>query len=215
MKFRFEPALQSLAALALAVGVAPSCLGQGAINGPVRPRADLSQRESRVASEREKMFREMQRMTARSPANAPPSPRLALAQISEDFTRIQVVNNGLAQSLEAGGELDLKVVAQAASEIKRRAGRLRDNLALPQPGPDERRPGARAGLEPGQLKGALNSLDRLVLSFVNNPGFQGVGVVIDAQWSIKARRDLEEIIELSGRVKACSEQLRKAARKSS
>ena len=68
-------------------------------------------------------------------------------------------------------------------------------------------------IEPGQLKASLAALDRLVVSFVSNPGFRSVKV-IDPQWSARARSDLEGIIGLSGRLKKSCEQLHKAAQRS-
>jgi hypothetical protein len=210
MKFRFEPALRFVTALALAAEVAPLCLGQQSAAGQRTPRPDSTQRELQRTLERDLLFREMQELAARGPA--PQSTRQTpLTQINEDFARIQMVNNALAQAVASGEELDLKLVAQAASEIKKRAGRLKENLILPSMTEDRTK--VPVGIESGQLKAALNTLDRLVISFVTNPGFRSVKVV-DPQWSFRARRDLEEIIELSGRLKKSCEHLYKATQKS-
>jgi hypothetical protein len=210
MRFRFVPALRFVTALALAAEVAPLCLGQQSNTGQRAPRPDSTQRELQRTLERDLLFREMQEMAARGPAPQP-TRRQPLAQINEDFARIQMVNNALARAAASGEELDLKLVAQAASEIKKRAGRLKENLILPVT--VEARPKASDVFEQGQLRAALVALDRLVFSFVSNPGFQSVKVV-DPEWSARARRDLEEIIELSGRVRKSSEQLYRAAQKS-
>lgn len=211
MRFRFEPALKFVTALALAAESGTPCLGRQGTAGTRNSRPDsATQRELQRTLEHELLLKQMQDMMARGPAAVSPARRLALTQINEDFTRLQVVNNALAKSLAVGGELDFKAVAQAASEIKKRAGRLRENLILPAPAED--RPKSSSGIEPGQLKAALAELDRLVFSFVHNPGFRSVKVV-DAQWSAQARSDLEGIIELSGRVRKSSEQLHKAAQK--
>ena len=210
MRFGFEPALQFVTALVLAAGVAPVCLGQQSTAGQRSPRPDSTQRELQRTLERDLLFREMQEIATRGPAR-PPARQPPLTQINEDFARIQIVNNALARALAAGEDLDPQLVAQAASEIKRRAGRLKNNLILPETA--EARPRASEVIEPGQLKAALVALDRLVVSFVSNPGFQSVKVV-DPQWPARARRDLDEIIELSGRVKKSSEQLYRAAQKS-
>jgi hypothetical protein len=192
-----------LTALALAAVAAPLCLGQ-------QRRPDSTQRELQRTLERDLMFREMEQTAARRPAPRP-SRQPAFTQISEDFERIQVVNHTLALTVASGDALDFKQVAQAVSEIKRRAGRLKENLILP--GSVEARPKSSDVIEPGQLKESLAALDRLVIGFVRNPGFRSVKV-IDTQWAVKARGDLEEIIELSGRLKKSCEQLHKAAQKS-
>ena len=204
MKLRFEPALRFLTALALAAVAAPLCLGQQ------RTRSDSTQRELQRTLERDLLLREVEQMAARGPAPRP-SRELTFTQISEDFERIQVINHTLAQVSASGEELDFKVVGQAASEIRKRAGRLKENLILP--GNVEARPKASDVIEPGQLKASLAALDRLVNSFVHNPGFRSAKV-IDTQWSVKARGDLEEIIELSGRLKKSCEHLHKATQKS-
>lgn len=196
-----------MTALALAAEVAPLCMGQ---QSTTQRRPDSTQRELQRTLERDLLFREMEEMAARGPAPRP-TRQLALTQINEDFERIQIVNHALSQAVASGEELDLKLVAQAASEIKKRAGRLKENLILPEIDEDRRK--ASDMIEPGQLKASLVALDRLVISFVTNPGFQSVKVV-DTQWSARARRDLEEIIELSGRVRKSSEQIYKAAQKS-
>ena len=202
MKFRFRPALRFLRALVLALVFAPLRLAQ--------QRRESTQRELQRTLERDLMFREMEQMAARPPA-PPPVRRTPVEQINEDFERIQIVNHALAQAVSSGEELDFKVVGQAASEIKKRAGRLKENLILPDV--DERRPKGSDEIEEGQLKQSLAALDKLVDSFVHNPGFQSVKVV-DTQWGGKARRDLEEIIELSDRLKKSCEHLHKAAQKS-
>lgn len=212
MRFRFEPALRFAAAFALAAGVAPMCLGQQGSAGTRAPRSEsATQRELQRTLERELLLKQMQDAMARGPAVAQPGRQMALTQINEDFLRIQVVNNALAKTLATGGELDLRQVAQSASEIRKRAGRLKENLVLPESG--EGRTKSSSEIEPGQLKAALAELDRLVVSFVHNPGFRSVSVV-NAEWSARARSDLEGIIELSARVKKSSEQLHKAAQKS-
>ena len=203
MRFRFGPALRLLTALALAAVAAPLCLGQ-------QRRPDSTQRELQRTLERDLLFREMEQMAARGPATRP-TRELALTQINEDFERIQVINHTLVLTVASGDALDFKQVAQAASEIRKRAGRLKENLILPESA--EARPKPSDVIEPGQLKESLSALDRLVISFVHNPGFQSVKV-IDPHWAAKARSDLEEIIELSGRLKKSCEQLHKTAQKS-
>jgi hypothetical protein len=191
-----------LAALAFVCGAASLCAGQR--------RGDSTQRELQRSLERDMLFRGMEATAARGPDQQPPR-RLSFAQISEDFERIQIINHALALASASGEEFDLKVVGQAASEIRKRAGRLKANLVLS--GVDEERTNAPEAIEQGQLKASLSALDRLIDSFVHNPGFRSVKV-IDAQWSVDARRDLNGIIELSGRLRKSCEQWQKAAQKS-
>jgi hypothetical protein len=140
-------------------------------------------------------------------------PRLALTQIKEDYVQLQVVNGELARAASQGGVLDLKLVARSASEIRKRAERLKHNLALPEPEDAAGRPAAADGDEEARLRAAVSTLGRLIAGFVRNPIFREVGVV-DARSAVAARRDLEEIIGLSGKLKKESERLNKAAQKS-
>jgi hypothetical protein len=135
----------------------------------------------------------------RRPAERAEAERLALAQIKEDYERIQVVNQDLAKATDASGELDLKLAAESAAEIRKRSERLLGNLALPELPEDVERVRMPAEGEE-QLRPSLVMLRRLVERFVRSPLFREVNV-IDAQVSTRARRDLEGIVELSGRLK--------------
>lgn len=167
----------------------------------------------RVLRERQRVFNNRRiEEELRKPAEKH-EPQLALAQIKEDYVRIQEVNREMAQAAASGGALDLKLVAKSASEIRRRAERLKRNLALPEPEKADERPKAAAEAGPEELKASLLALARLVNVFVRNPIFREVNVV-DARQSARASRDLEEIIELSGRLKKDSERLERVARNS-
>lgn len=155
----------------------------------------------RLLRERQKAvyLREVEEKLRRPAERAEEEVRLALAQIEEDYERIQLVNNDLARVTSDSNDLDLKLAAESASEIRKRAERLLNNLALPEPPSDMERVRMPAEGEE-QLRPSLGMLRRLVERFVRSPLFREVNV-IDAQVSTRARRDLEGIIELSGRLK--------------
>jgi len=135
--------------------------------------------------------------------------RLALTQIKEDYERIQVVNNDLARATSDPAQLDLRLAAESASEIRKRAERLLTNLSLPEvPADLERVRMPEEGEE--RLRPSLVMLRRLVERFVRSPLFREVNV-IDAQVATRARRDLEGIVELSGRLKKDCEKYDKGA----
>ena len=56
--------------------------------------------------------------------------RLALAQIKEDFERMQVVNNEMMRAVVKSSSLDHKLVSESLEEINRRAKRLKENLKM-------------------------------------------------------------------------------------
>lgn len=174
----------------------------------------LLDREMRERAEREReedFARRLNEELLRRPVGHRPEPRLALAQIREDYVRIQVITNELARAARAGGPLDLKLVAASAGEVRKRAGRLKTNLPLPEPSGDDKRP--KPSVDTAQLKMTLGALDLLILRFVRNPVFTNPKLV-DLRHSAAARRDLDDIIELSGQLKKSCEGLLKTAQKS-
>jgi hypothetical protein len=137
-----------------------------------------------------------------------PNPQQAVEQLQKDFTRLQVVNNDLLRIALSNTTLDAGFVSKSVSEIKKRAERLNKNLALPEPEKSPGQTGAQGAASSPELKPSVLKLGRLIFSFVDNPFFKEASVV-DTQLTTKARRDLEDIIELSGQIKRSSEQLGK------
>ena len=118
-------------------------------------------------------------------------PQLALSQLQEDFTRIQQINKPLGLMALRSSALDLKFVAKSATEINKRAERLKENLALPESADATATPRHYTVNNTTQLKAPIVSLARLILDFTSNPFFKEADVV-DSQ-AHKARRDLEDI----------------------
>lgn len=166
------------------------------------------ERRARDLRDREMMLRLVEREGRRRPSED--QPRLALVQIKNDFMQMQTLNRDLAMAVTSNVPLDFKFVSKSTSEIKKRASRLKANMMLPEiekgPKPE------KTDLEPSsdQVKRSLLALDHKIYGFVSNPIFQQANVV-DAKLSDKARRDLEEIIVLSERIKKCSEKINKEA----
>lgn len=133
------------------------------------------------------------------------NPQLALSQLQEDFTRIQQINKPLGLMALGKSALDLKFVAKSATEINKRAERLKENLALPESHDAAATPKQYNVNNSAQLKAPIVSLARLILDFTSNPFFKDASVV-DTQ-AYQARRDLEEIIRLSAEVRELSKKL--------
>lgn len=210
-----------LSVLAFAMGVLASAVGSP-VSGQQTERRGMGNSAEIERLERERREREMyardleerQFMLRNLKAEGPvkrPEPRLAVARIREDFVRLQVVNNDLARAVSRAGALDLKFVSKSASEIRKLAGRLRENLALPELADETKDSETKSAPATGQLKPALAALDELILKFADDLASNGV-VQVDAQLSAKTRRKLEEIIALSVLVKRTSERLEKTTR---
>lgn len=206
MDYSSKPVLSAAAALLFAA-FALAAQGQQARNAERASRERMAS-EAAESEEREMMLALIERYHRSGEQR---DPRLAFAQIREDFVRLQVVNNDLARAVSGGGQLDFKLVAKSAAEIKKRAERLKLNLALPEAAEGDKSPARVAPTDPEQLRTALSRLDELVLRFANTLHAKGVRR-FDAQSSAKLRRDLEEIVELGRQLKKSSEKLGEAAR---
>jgi hypothetical protein len=216
MRVTVQPAQWFMAALILTAVGAP-CAGQQGNTGQqdnnnttqrgARPDNNVAARQLANELEASRRIWGIQIDETRRP-NAPVEQRLVFAQISEDFLRIQVLNDELAKAATATGPLDFKLVAQTTAEIKKRAGRLKFNLMLPEPDEHAKRAKVEVGAEAEQLRAALVTLVPLIDGFAHNPVFKETKVV-DAKMSAQARADLDQIIELSSQLKKNSELLHK------
>ena len=210
MRLTCKLMLRATAAVVLLAALAPLALGQRSGRGASSPPP------TRETSAMNELEREMSDRTLEEKLRTRASrreQRLSYEQLSEDFKRIQLVNNDLVAAASRDAALDLKFVARSTGEIKKLAARLRDNLVLPEPSKGSKRFQAEVEPEEGQLKSSLLVLGKLVAGFAHNPVFKEPDVV-DAQMSARARLDLEEIILLSEQVRKSSEKLGKLARKS-
>lgn len=122
------------------------------------------------------------------------------AQIREDFTRLQVINNEMMQTVFVKRNIDRKLIVKTTSEINKRASRLSENLVLPRiddkasvQKPDDTR-------NDRSLEARLLALDHCIMSFIANPLFKQPNVV-DSQNALKARSDLNLIVRLSEELK--------------
>lgn len=184
--------------------------------GPVRPspgglKPTASQRQPSIR-EREFKILEMEREAAK-PRTAKEE-KLALAQIAEDFERIQIINNKMMSGAMSAATPDYASIADTTAEIKKRANRIRDNLRLPKADSEEaaKRPEYRQAVDAARIKTALLSLDGSIISFIKNPIFKEPGVV-DVKHAARAGHDLANIIEFSQIISKDAEMLRKAAAK--
>jgi hypothetical protein len=140
-------------------------------------------------------------------------PKVVAAELEEDFTRIQVVNNDLAEAVSGSAPLNLAFVVKSTGELVERTRRLGENLGHPEPEKGSRPPKLEPVTDVEQLKRALATLDKLISEFAHNPLFTEASTR-DAELFVKARRDLAEIIALSEHIKENTEELSKAVKQS-
>jgi hypothetical protein len=132
----------------------------------------------------------------------------AVAELQEDFTRLQSLNLEFVKAINAP-TLDYKFVSKSASEINKRADRLKNNLDLPEPS-TPKSPLASSAANQLEMKKAMLRLGKLIYSFSHNPFFKEASVVNEN--AIQARYELDEIIEVSKQIKIDSEKLKKSDR---
>jgi hypothetical protein len=120
---------------------------------------------------------------------------LKLAQIREDFRRIQTINAERIRPAITASSVDYRKIAKASSEIERRALRLRHNLALP-----DSAEVVQAAQDSLTSLDQMKRLDARIWSFVSNSIFRN-SEVIDVHLAERASRDLREIINVSSWLK--------------
>jgi hypothetical protein len=127
-------------------------------------------------------------------------PNEVLAEVNEDLIQLKGLNDGISTHAAATDQpLNYNSIVANVTEIKKRSSRLKANLALPQD--ENKAKGADfKEAEKGELQPALVTLNKLIDSFLHNPIFSDAGS-IDMQLAAKARRDLEDIIVLSDKVR--------------
>jgi hypothetical protein len=133
----------------------------------------------------------------------------AIDQTKQDFKRIQIIRNDMVDYLVAKKPLDYKLVSEQASEINKRANRLKSFLMPSAPVEKEKEKDATKQTEYDgeQIKGALVKLCNTIYNFTGNPMFKDPSTM-DIQKAASAGGDLLTIIELSDNVKRSADRLK-------
>lgn len=127
-----------------------------------------------------------------------------MEQTEEDFTRILTLHNEIARALSSKKDLDYHFVSEAMTEIKKRATRVQSTFGLGLAS-DETPINEKSDPE---IKDSLIKLCKEIRSFVTNPIIENPNTV-DADQLVRARRDLESLIQLSGLIKKDADLLSK------
>ena len=135
------------------------------------------------------------------PATTATDRSAVLNQIRKDFQRIQFANDDLIKTLSDKTAYDHRVITRAASEIRTRAKRLKQNLGLPAP-LKSAEPSPAATAE--DLRSSIARLSKLIASFVSNP-MLSQRHVFDTTLATRASQDLEGIIGLSLKLRKAAE----------
>lgn len=128
-------------------------------------------------------------------------------QISEDFRNLQVIRNKMVRALKTDKPLDYKKLVNETGEVYKRASRLKAIMALNNNEADKTQV-TQFALDEGQMKNALIKLCNGIITFTESSVFKTPGVS-DVKEAAKARRDLQNIIDLSNGIKKSAEALSK------
>jgi hypothetical protein len=120
------------------------------------------------------------------------------AQINSDLDYLKTAAGNLALALQSE-DLDLKAIDIAAGEIRKRAKRLGSLLALPSSEPRDAIRELELATDRPQLRHSIYALSVLIADAMRNP--LPTGHVFDVIGSLKARSDLDSIVELSERIR--------------
>jgi hypothetical protein len=135
----------------------------------------------------------------------------AVKQANEDFSRIQTDDVDMLKVFSASKPPDYKRISDDAADIKKRATRLKDYLVLPPTAKDEKRKKMMADPAPEELESSVPALKDLIQGFVKNPVFQQTTQRADYRDLAKARRDLDDIIDLTSKIRKTSDRMSKPA----
>jgi hypothetical protein len=136
----------------------------------------------------------------------------AIANMKEDFARIQILRNDIARNLLAHKPLDYRLVSEQTAEINKRANRL--GLYMRAHAAEGEKDDNLPELKSEEMIGALVRLCKLIDSFTENPSLKNAAT-IDSKDVVKAKenkanadRDLMAIIKLSNSLQKKSEGLK-------
>jgi hypothetical protein len=163
------------------------------------------QRKERDLAERVFLLRNLGKSKNKDPEVSPAT--INLQQVKRDFEGMQLANIDILNALASNRPLNHKQISADTSKIKRFASGLKSQLSLPAPERHEANKGQLILQEP--LRATLLQLDAFIVSFVNNPIFENAGFVLNVRHSVQARRDLDNIIDLSDRIRKTTAQTSK------
>jgi hypothetical protein len=206
-----HPARFAAKPLTLLAVAALVCLAQARARAQAHPSPPPASPQQQNLDIREQQIRDLEVRKERAARD----PQTILTEVNEDLHRLQALNEEMARAGAAGQQPDYKYFLDSTAEVKKRALRLKTDLALPQGAKDEKE--KRADLKEadnGQLQPGLAILGKLLDGFLHNPIFSGGDVgALDPHLTSQAKRDLDDIIALSEKLRKTADKLNKSGGK--
>jgi hypothetical protein len=214
MKFKVVRAMRMTGWLVGGVIVLAAAMPAAAQGGPP-PGAGPPLDPNPMREERERQTSEARLRTAESGAAEDAEKqkliRLAIANVKQDFTRIQVLRNDIARNLVARKPLDYNLITEQTAEIRKRAQRL--NVYLSARAPENKEQETALELTSQEMIDALVKLCTLIDRFTENPALKNVATVDAKSENAKKEKaqadaDLLAVIKLSESIRKKSESLK-------
>jgi hypothetical protein len=182
---------QKRQSIVIAVIVAAVFAGSGKIYGQDKPH--------------ERNVRAMEIDAAKSTRDS----KTILAEVNKDLERLRAINDEFKRVTSSSESLNYKSLAENSAEIKKRGNRLKANLAgLPKPGKEEKHPKQNIPSDEPEMRSLLSTVNTVMTGFLTNPVFSDMGW-LDNRLALKARIDLDYLIDVSDVIKKGSEKLLK------
>jgi hypothetical protein len=200
-------AAKTLGLIAAALGFAIPIMAQ---QGSPRPPNDVDPARARFedTSKREMQLRGLGNTS--KPAD-PKQLQALMAQVQQDFERILTLHNQIVHVVTTNDTLAVDFVSDATAEIRKRATHLLTTLAFEKPDASEQNRDKRKQFKDSEMKDALVTLCQHIESFITNPVIKTPGT-IDAQQSARARRDLQDVIELGDSISKSAKRLKERSK---
>ncbi|MFN2533036.1 MAG: hypothetical protein ABR555_17260 [Pyrinomonadaceae bacterium] len=135
----------------------------------------------------------------------------AIANMKEDFRRIQIVRNDIARGLLSRKPLDYKLISEQTGEINKRAARLKVYMLARVSDAEKIQSEDQKDVE---MIDAMLRLCKLIDSFTENPALKNAAEIDSkepgkaAEYKTRADRDLNAIINLSHNLQRQSDKLK-------
>src|SRR5437762_2403101 len=175
---------------------------RGIQNSPNGPVTDALERRSREVALRSIT------MTGRDKPDSRANIAL-LRQMNEDFKQIQLVRLGMVNDIKDGKRFEYKRLSDDASEIRKRAVRLKVSLAFSEEKERPEQEFQRIDFDDAKIQDAASDLCLEISRFTENPMFRP-GATFNVRYAAEAERALNTVINLSTNIKNSDDKLRKS-----
>jgi hypothetical protein len=132
-----------------------------------------------------------------------------LDQLNDDFQQIQLIRIGMIKNIAAATPIEYKQLSKDASEIRKRALRMKTSLALTENTDSVRKEPVKVEYQNDTIQKAASDLCLEISRFTTSPLFKP-GAVYNLRYATEADNALDAVINISSNIKTSAEKLRKS-----